>query len=314
MARRIGNGPARNQRVPDRIAGLSLAGAVPLDPKPAAGTPSTGNGAAAAPQGGAGAPVTVVDVTEATFATEVLERSQQVPVVIDFWADWCGPCKQLSPILERLATADGGRWVLAKIDVDANPRLAQAAAVQGIPAVKAVVGGRMIGEFTGALPEREVRGWLDQLLAAVSGEQGAAGEPEDPELDRAEAALANGDLDGALGAFKAKLAQAPGDPNAVRGAAWVELLMRARVLDPQELRRRQQANPTDVTAVTGLADLQVVGGDPESALAALVELIRATSDAERERARAHLVGLFLALGDDDPAVPPARRALAAALF
>jgi putative thioredoxin len=204
--------------------------------------------------------------------------------------------------------------VLAKIDVDANPRLAQAAQVQGIPAVKAVVGGRMIGEFTGALPEREVRAWLDQLLAVVGGAQGAAGAPEDPDLDRAEAALASGDLDGALSAFKAKLAKVPGDPDAARGAAWVELLLRTRVLDPQDLRRRQQADPTDVTAVTGLADLQVVAGDPAAGLAALVELIRATSGAERERARAHLVELFNALGDDDPAVPPARRALAAALF
>src|SRR5262249_53886285 len=156
-------------------------------------------------------------------------------------AEWCGPCKQLSPILERLAEADGGSWVLAKIDVDANPRLAQAAQVQGIPAVKAVVGGRMIGEFTGALPEREGRAWLDQRAARVGGQPGAAGEPEDPDLDRAEAALAAGDLDGALSAFKAKLAKVPGDPDSTRGVAWVELMLRARVLDPQDLQRRAQA-------------------------------------------------------------------------
>src|SRR5690348_4661471 len=111
----------------------------------------------------------VFDVTEATFETDVLERSRTVPVVMDLWAEWCGPCKQLSPVLERLAAEAAGRWLLAKVDVDANPQLSAALRVQSIPMVVAVIAGQMVDGFLGALPEAQVREWLDQVLAA--GEQ-----------------------------------------------------------------------------------------------------------------------------------------------
>ena len=149
---------------------------------------------------GAGAPAApggrwVVDVTEETFQAEVLERSLEVPVVVDLWAEWCGPCKQLSPVLERLAAAGRGTWILAKVDVDANPRIAQAFGVQSIPMVIAVVGGQPLQLFTGALPEPQVRqtidAMIDQLRDRMPGIQAAeqaaqadsvapAEEPDDP--------------------------------------------------------------------------------------------------------------------------------------
>ena len=118
---------------------------------------------AAAPAGAPGS--AVVDVTEDTFQSEVLDRSFQVPVVLDLWAEWCQPCKQLSPVLERLAAEGAGAWVLAKVDVDANPALAQGLRVQGIPAVKAVWQGQLVAEFSGAIPEEQARQFVDRARA-----------------------------------------------------------------------------------------------------------------------------------------------------
>src|SRR5258708_5439532 len=134
---------------------------------------------------GASSGESVFDVTEAAFETDVLERSRTVPVVMDLWADWCGPCKQLSPVLERLANEAAGAWVLAKVDVDANPQLSAALQVQIIPMVLAVIGGQLAPGFLGALPEAQVRQWLDQVLQVAqqlglpgAGDQPPAG-PED---------------------------------------------------------------------------------------------------------------------------------------
>src|SRR6266700_1303030 len=107
----------------------------------------------------------VFEVTEETFNTEVALRSKTTPVIVDLWAEWCGPCKQLSPVLEKLAVEAAGSWVLAKIDVDANPRLAQAFQAQSIPMVVAISGGQMVDAFLGVMPEAQIRQWLDQVLS-----------------------------------------------------------------------------------------------------------------------------------------------------
>jgi putative thioredoxin len=285
-----------------RPTDIRLPGAVPLDPKPSAAAPSTGAGAESA----------VVEVSEQTFATEVLDRSRTVPVVLDFWASWCGPCRQLSPILERLANSANGEWVLAKIDVDANPRLAQAAAVQGIPAVKAVVDGQVVGEFTGAVPEAQVRQWISEVLAVANGAPPAT--PADPGLTQGDQALERGDLDGAAAAYREVLDRAPGDPEARAALAQVELLRRTGGVDERAARRRADAAPSDVDAAITVADLDVLAGRLAEAFDRLVALVRTTTGAERDRVREHLISLFEAVGPDDSTVARARRDLTSALF
>ncbi|GAA1861884.1 tetratricopeptide repeat protein [Pseudonocardia ailaonensis] len=285
---------------------------------------------APAPAPSAGSTVgNVVDVTEATFQTDVLERSTQVPVIVDLWATWCEPCKQLSPVLERLAAASGGAWILAKVDVDANPRIAQAFGVQSIPMVVAVVAGQPVDAFQGALPEPQVKQWITALLdalrermpaiaegerrAAEAGGEEPAEEPEDERFTAAEDALEQGDYAAADAAYQAILDAEPGNEMARAAQAQVRFLARAESADPSSIAKADSA-PDDVDAQLAAADAEVAMDRAEAAFQRLVNTVARTFDEDRERVRVHLVGLFELFPTDDPRVAKSRRALGRALF
>jgi putative thioredoxin len=283
--------------------------------------------AAAAPAPTGGQYVIVAD--EANFQTEVLDRSFQVPVLLDLWADWCEPCKQLSPLLERLAAESGGSWLLATIDVEANQRIAQMLQVQSIPTVFAVIGGQLVPGFQGALPEAQVREFLTALLQAASqaGLSGAAPaaaesaitpaaappEPEDPRFTAAEEALEAGDFDLAAERYRAILSQEPANTEAQLALRQVGLLQRLSVL-PADAIQAAAGAPDDVSAQLAAADAELASNQVEAAFDRLVTLVRRLRREERLPVRDRLVEYFELLGPDDPRVPPARRNLANALF
>ncbi|MFH9662878.1 tetratricopeptide repeat protein [Streptomyces sp. NPDC017248] len=293
--------------------------------------------AEAARQGGTGAvsPADlVIDVDEAGFEQDVLQRSAEVPVVIDFWAEWCQPCKQLSPVLERLAVEYNGRFLLAKIDVDANQMLMQQFGIQGIPAVFAVVAGQALPLFQGAAGEEQIRQTLDQLVTVAEQRFGLTGLTVDPDaepggavpsaapvegpyeaaLNAAAQAMDAGDLAGAVRAYRNVLADDPAHPEAKLGLAQAELLQRVQDMDPQRVRKEAAERPADTDAQIAAADLDLVGGHVEDAFGRLIETVQRTAGDDRDAVRRRLLELFEVVGPDDPRVVGARRALARALF
>jgi putative thioredoxin len=338
----MSNQPGRRP-VPPRSRGLDLRGAVDLGAlaRPAAGAaagaarPAGGNGAG--PSGAAGAAAGpspfVRAVTDATFATDVIKVSETVPVVIDFWATWCGPCKQLSPVLESLADEFGGRFLLVTVDVDANQQLAGAFQVQGIPAVFAVVKGQPLPLFQGVQPEAQVRQLLTELLrvAEANGVSGVlpGGTDQPGELDEtaepvedllpplhqaAYDAIERDDLDAAIAAYEQALRENPADEEARLGLAQVQLMNRTRHADLAAARAAAAAAPQDVAAQILVADLDILGGHVDDAFGRLIDTVRVTSGAERDQVRKHLVELFDVVGSAEPRVAKARLALANALF
>ena len=280
----------------------------------------------------------IIDVTDESFNTEVVARSRSVPVVLDLWAEWCGPCKQLGPILERLATEANGAFVLARVDVDANPQLSAALQVQSIPMVVAVVAGQVVDGFLGAMPEQQVRQWLAQVMQAADqlglrpagdGQPGDAAGPESVAMPgqagladagpnavfaEAQQAMERGDLDAAAAAFEKILATDPGDPIATMGLGQVSLIRRVDGYDQAAVRRDAASRPGDALAQSRLADLELATGQIETAFDRLLATVSRTSGEERDLARKHLLSLFEILPPKDPRVARARARLSSLLF
>ncbi len=342
---------------------FSLRGAVDLGARQAAAQrrQQAARAGAQGPQGtpggpdgqGDGAAGNVIEVTDQTFNIDVAERSRSVPVIMDLWAEWCGPCKQLGPVLEKLADEADGAWVLAKVDVDANPQLSAALQVQSIPMVVAVVAGQIVDGFLGALPEAQVREWIGRVMQAaaqlgVTGAAGAAGggpdgppgqgaagaaghgqEPRpaggrgpagaidpfaDPAFGEAQAAMERGDLDGAAAAFRKILDSMPGHPLATMGLAQVDLIRRVGAYDQAAVRREAEANPDDPQAQARAADIDLATDRVEEAFDRLLGVVRRTSGDDRNAARVHLLSLFEVFPPSDPRVTRARARLSSLLF
>jgi putative thioredoxin len=272
----------------------------------------------------------IIDVTTSSFDADVITQSMTVPVVVDLWATWCEPCKQLSPILEKLALEYDGRWILAKVDVDAEQQIAAAFQVQSIPTVYVVIGGQVAPMFQGAMPESQVRQVLEAVLAeaekaGITGRvglaDGAADEsenqnqslqpPSDPRFDAAEAALEAGDWAKAAEAYKEILSVTPGDAIAKIGLLNVNLLQRT---DGRDLAADVETMTLETDSVLRAADSTFLMGEFADAFVLLIEHLKNVTGTERDQTRERVLELFEIAGPADPAVVKARIALTNALF
>lgn len=285
----------------------------------------------------------VIDVTEATFEREVIERSQEVPVLVDFWATWCAPCRMLSPTLEKLAHEFNGAFVLVKVDTDQNMRLAQQYRIQGIPAVKAFRNGQVVNEFVGAQPEPRVRDFLRAILPNEADQLAARGAAAEGRQDLAAAATAyqqalerQPDQPLALlGLGRVALAEARFDdaieffsrvpPASPQGEEARQLIVQTRVraesaaLGQEEDLLAKQAtasagSPAWLDAQIGLGKLRIAQGQYASGLDLLLEAVRIDRTYQDSAARKAMVDVFALLGDQNSLTVTYRRRLSSVLF
>jgi putative thioredoxin len=268
--------------------------------------------------------VQVVYVDDANFATEVVERSMNSLVLLELTVTRAEQAKEYSLLLEKLTAENTGRWVLARVDVEASPQIAQALRVQNVPALYAIFQGQPVAVAPGIATEQQLREWLSQLMEALAqylppAAEGdpAEGQPEEPPADpdvlAAEQAIDAGDLDGAVAAYERLLARSPNNEDAKLGLAGLGLIRRTQDVDPAEVESRL-ADPADIDAQLLAADFEMLAGEVDKAFDRLIGVVRRTSGDDRDRARVHLLGLFDTLPGDDPSIVRARRNLANALF